>query len=99
MFRGRTPRELNKYAGVRHARPRAHLPSARKAPAMSTSFLGISERVRRSSSHDSIDWRNKDGKNWLQDVVEQGDCGSCYVISTVHMLTARNRFRHDDTSE
>jgi cathepsin C len=31
--------------------------------------------------------------------VSQGDCGSCYAISTIHMLTARNRIKVKDTNE
>merc|ERR1740123_1171009 len=51
------------------------------------------------SGADAFDWRNANGQNWLQPVVTQGDCGSCYAISTVHMLTARNRIRSGDTSQ
>eukprot|EP00971_Amphidinium_carterae_P154282 3059795-Amphidinium_carterae.1 len=29
-------------------------------------------------------------------VTTQGDCGSCYTISTVHMLTARHRIQKGD---
>jgi len=32
-------------------------------------------------------------------VVAQGDCGSCYTISTVHMLTARHRISKNDISK
>jgi cathepsin C len=55
--------------------------------------------VHRSSfEEDNFDWRVKDGKNWLTPVVTQGDCGSCYTISTVHMLTARNKIRSGKAS-
>jgi len=29
----------------------------------------------------------------LDDVINQGDCGSCYTVSTVRMLSARNRIK------
>mmetsp|Transcript_17584 Transcript_17584/g.31743 ORF Transcript_17584/g.31743 Transcript_17584/m.31743 type:complete len:548 (+) Transcript_17584:83-1726(+) len=94
MFSGKTPRELNRLAGVRRnsgARP------PRSKPSSFSSFLGIGSRVvRRSGGFDSFDWRQKDGKNWLTPVVTQGDCGSCYTISTVHMLTARHRIQKGD---
>lgn len=40
---------------------------------------------------ESWDWRNVDGKNYLEPVLDQQDCGSCYAVSSVHMLTARQR--------
>lgn len=100
-FRGITARKLNRLAGNRRNRL-AHA----KAPAAAdtfTSFLGMSSkhhRIHRSSSEgEAFDWRNKDGHNFLTPVVTQGDCGSCYTISTIHMLTARNRVRAGDTKE
>jgi len=51
------------------------------------------------STADAFDWRNANGQDWLQPVVTQGDCGSCYTIATVHMLTARNRIRNGDKSQ
>ncbi|MGZ3669769.1 MAG: C1 family peptidase [Bdellovibrionota bacterium] len=35
---------------------------------------------------DSIDWRNKDGQNWVTPVLNQGNCGSCVAYSTVGTL-------------
>jgi len=104
MFRGKTPRELNRFAGVRRHIPRAahHTQKHHSANSPFSSFLGIGSKVRRTKwgdSDDSFDWRQKDGQNWLEPVVTQGDCGSCYTISTVHMLTARNRIRKNSLSE
>merc|ERR1719468_1060102 len=101
IFDGKTPRQLNKLAGVRHARQIPHL-KPRDEPKQFESFLGLGSRVRRVqriSTADSFDWRNANGENWLQPVVTQGDCGSCYTISTVHMLTARNRIKHGDKTQ
>jgi len=100
QYKGKSPRELNRLAGVRHNRPRGA-----KAPVDDsfTSFLAKGSRkrrVRRSKfDGENFDWRNKDGKNFLEPVVTQGDCGSCYTISTIHMLTARNRIRAGSVSE
>mmetsp|Transcript_6488 Transcript_6488/g.11043 ORF Transcript_6488/g.11043 Transcript_6488/m.11043 type:complete len:579 (+) Transcript_6488:195-1931(+) len=104
VFTGKTPRELNKFAGVRRHRPQSHRTRKLhfgKEPSFS-SFLGIRSKVRHtvwSHPNDSFDWRSKDGQNWLEPVVSQGDCGSCYTISTVHMLTARNRIRKNSLRE
>mmetsp|Transcript_116385 Transcript_116385/g.336175 ORF Transcript_116385/g.336175 Transcript_116385/m.336175 type:complete len:283 (+) Transcript_116385:100-948(+) len=78
----------------------AALPEKRRLNASESfsSFLGLATRVRRASDPESFDWRDRDGKNWLTPVVSQGDCGSCYTISTVHMLTARHRISKRDTS-
>ena len=37
----------------------------------------------------SIDWRNKDGQNWLGPVLNQGNCGSCVAYSTIATLEAQ----------
>jgi len=43
-----------------------------------------------------FDWTMKDGKNYLGAPVNQGSCGSCYVISTVNMMSARKRITEDN---
>jgi cathepsin C len=101
MFAGKTPRELNRFAGVRRSRSKPQHRGQGQQPELTadfSSFLGLGSRVRRGSGLDSFDWRDRRGQNWLQPIVTQGDCGSCYAISTVHMLTARNRIRQGDAS-
>jgi cathepsin C len=98
-FTGKSPHQLNRYAGVRHTHGRIHA-HGRDTKESFTSFLGMGRKVRHASFEDKdFDWRKKNGKNWLTPVVSQGDCGSCYTIATVHMLTARNRIRAGSTSE
>lgn len=96
MFYGKTPRQLNRFAGVRRSLPRKQ---ERSRSASFSSFLSMSSRVRQTYLGESFTWTDKDGVNWLDPVVTQGDCGSCYTISTVHMLTARNRIRAGSASE
>ena len=36
-------------------------------------------------------WSNCNGTDWLEPVLDQADCGSCYAVSSVHMLSARFR--------
>jgi len=94
-FTGKTPRELNKLAGTRRTRA-----NQRAQPLPGSSFLGVGRKVERTQFLEAnFDWRTKDGKNWITPVVTQGDCGSCYTISTVHMLTARNRIAKGDIKE
>lgn len=42
------------------------------------------------------DWSRASGKNYLEDVLDQGNCGSCYAVSSMRMLTARHKIKQDD---
>jgi len=101
QFQGKTHRELNRFAGVRRTRLHADKEAQGSDQQDSfTSFLGVASKVRHSSHEgEEFDWRKKDGQDWLTPVVTQGDCGSCYTIATVHMLTARNRIATRSTAE
>jgi cathepsin C len=38
----------------------------------------------------NFDWRNAlGGRNFLEPVMDQADCGSCYMVATMRMLSAR----------
>eukprot|EP00747_Dinoflagellata_sp_TGD_P069002 gnl/TRDRNA2_/TRDRNA2_155944_c3_seq5.p1 gnl/TRDRNA2_/TRDRNA2_155944_c3~~gnl/TRDRNA2_/TRDRNA2_155944_c3_seq5.p1 ORF type:complete len:598 (-),score=129.10 gnl/TRDRNA2_/TRDRNA2_155944_c3_seq5:142-1935(-) len=105
QFEGKTPRELNRFAGIKRNMPLKSIEHfASVKPEHPLSFLESHHTKKHSQKpgkdhkklrkhHEHMDWRNKDGKNWVGEVVEQGDCGSCYSIATVHMLTARNKIR------
>ncbi len=36
----------------------------------------------------SLDWRNKDGKNWMTPIRNQGNCGSCYIFGPIAAVEA-----------
>merc|ERR1719191_1586362 len=44
----------------------------------------------------SFDWSDHEGKNFLEPVMDQSDCGSCYAASSMRMLTARHKIRQND---
>jgi len=37
----------------------------------------------------SLDWRNKDGNNWISPIKDQGECGACWAFSSVAVVEAR----------
>merc|ERR1719453_2300675 len=43
------------------------------------------------------DWSNVDGKSYLEPVMDQSDCGSCYAASSMRMLTSRHKIRINNT--
>jgi len=109
----RTLRDINKMAGILRpfsaaehgksdliaasSRPVARSPSflqQKSTEARSTaSFRGAS-----SSLPSAWDWRNVSGISYLDKVMDQAGCGSCYVVATTHMLSARHRIKQQDPS-
>jgi len=101
---GRSMREVNSYAGIRRTvssrdlhkeMMRQH--AIRPAP---QSFL---QRVPGESSQGASampatwDWSTVNGKSYLEPVMDQSDCGSCYASSSMRMLTSRHKIRINDT--
>jgi cathepsin C len=84
----KTHAQLNRMAGIRRGTPQRHT--------VHPSFLQRTARVRIENMPTDFDWHNKDGKNYVPSVVNQGSCGSCYAISAMTMLTARKRIMEDD---
>lgn len=41
------------------------------------------------TTYESIDWRSVEGINWLGDVMNQGNCGSCVAFATIATLEAQ----------
>ena len=43
---------------------------------------------------EALDWRNKDGQNWVSPVLNQGNCGSCVAFATVATLETQMNIHH-----
>jgi len=97
---GKTVREINRYAGLRRTAPAKELHRdmmlqanvGRKRP----SFL---QRSRAGKLPKEWDWSNAtDGMDWLEPVMDQSDCGSCYAASTMRMLSTRHKIQQNNAS-
>jgi len=108
-WNGRTLGNLNKYAGFHRPAARAvkaalHRPSTPPAP-RARSFLqqrlqvtpAAGNHKNTNSLPTEFDWSNVQGRNFLEPVMDQADCGSCYAASSVRMLTARHKITQNDT--
>mmetsp|Transcript_116390 Transcript_116390/g.336190 ORF Transcript_116390/g.336190 Transcript_116390/m.336190 type:complete len:532 (-) Transcript_116390:104-1699(-) len=99
QFNGRTMREVNGYAGIKRDERQREVHTqmlkqhaAQGAQRHRRSFLQKVEVLPKE-----FDWSNKDGRSFLEPVMDQADCGSCYAASSMRMLTARHKIRQNDT--
>jgi cathepsin C len=52
---------------------------------------------RTTSLPKAFDWSDVTGMDYLEPVMDQQDCGSCYAASSVRMLTARHKIKQNNT--
>mmetsp|Transcript_62320 Transcript_62320/g.135307 ORF Transcript_62320/g.135307 Transcript_62320/m.135307 type:complete len:554 (-) Transcript_62320:86-1747(-) len=103
-WNGRSMREVNTYAGIRrpgHTRElhRDMVKQHMAGSAAAESFLQRStvEEELRGDLPTQWDWSSVNGQDFLEPVMDQSDCGSCYAASSMRMLTARHKIRQNDT--
>jgi len=46
---------------------------------------------------EEFNWQKHEERDWLDPVTDQGDCGSCYAVSSTNMLTSRFRVSSNNT--
>mmetsp|Transcript_182605 Transcript_182605/g.444563 ORF Transcript_182605/g.444563 Transcript_182605/m.444563 type:complete len:313 (-) Transcript_182605:362-1300(-) len=100
-------RQVNAYAGLQRPTPARELhkqmlqqhgrPSHARAEAQSFVQEGARSRAR-APVPKQWDWSSVGGRSFLEPVMDQGDCGSCYAASSMRMLTARHKIRQNDTT-
>jgi len=97
---GKTVNEINSYAGIRRNSDvkKIHMEMMKQRTVSNPrSFLqakGIKQHVEKLPA--SWDWGNVSGVDYLEPVMDQGACGSCYAASTMRMLTARHKIATKD---
>eukprot|EP00656_Telonema_subtile_P014600 TRINITY_DN1750_c0_g1_i1.p1 TRINITY_DN1750_c0_g1~~TRINITY_DN1750_c0_g1_i1.p1 ORF type:complete len:603 (-),score=155.23 TRINITY_DN1750_c0_g1_i1:1-1809(-) len=52
---------------------------------------GVGEDPDISDLPKNHDWRDHNGQSYVNDVMNQGSCGSCYAVAVTHMLESRIR--------
>lgn len=98
-WNGKTMRQVNEYSGLRRTVRRKDMhrqllqqQGARSQPTHARSFLQKAELP------EAWDWGDINGMNYLEPVMDQADCGSCYAASSTRMLSARHKIKTNDTN-
>jgi len=100
-WNGRTLREVNNYAGLKrksgtrglHREMLLQQGSETHQTRKARSFLQRKEAELPSA----FDWSDANGRDFLEPVMDQADCGSCYAASSMRMLSTRHKIRVNDT--
>jgi len=110
-FLGKTVAEMNVLAGIKRSLKRAELRDQVALQRSVGSFLQGSSRASleaqatrylknvESRLPTDFSWHNNSGRNFLEPVMDQGQCGSCYAVSAARMLTARHKVAVNNTKE
>lgn len=96
-WEGKTMREINQYVGLKRSRSRQDmhkeiLKQQVSKPLSARSFLQQAIELPKS-----IDWGDINGMNYLEPVMDQADCGSCYAASATRMLSSRHKIKQNNT--
>eukprot|EP00928_Gymnodinium_smaydae_P027677 TRINITY_DN21321_c0_g1_i2.p1 TRINITY_DN21321_c0_g1~~TRINITY_DN21321_c0_g1_i2.p1 ORF type:complete len:554 (-),score=125.19 TRINITY_DN21321_c0_g1_i2:55-1626(-) len=89
---GKTVSEMNAYAGIKRSTSMRELRMDRLQQNQHSKRRVRSFLQRPVQPPAEWDWSNlTNGINYLEPVMDQSDCGSCYAASSMRMLTARHK--------
>jgi cathepsin C len=98
-WNGRSLRQVNEYVGIKRTVRRRDLHRQMLQQRRDPDPAGAQIFLQRASAlPKSWDWSDVNGINYLEPVMDQSDCGSCYAASSVRMLTARHKINLNDTT-
>ena len=63
-----------------------HLMGLQRRISPDVQFVDHNSFVKTKALPSSIDWRNKDGKNWVSPILNQANCGSCVAFASIGTL-------------
>jgi cathepsin C len=107
QYVGKSIEWLNNRAGIRRAKIHPHGKKPAVSLLSLRDATAHSEALKKTLPKE-FDWRktqpcpqgdaecaskHPNGRNILEQVMDQGDCGSCYVVSSVRMLSARHKLK------
>jgi len=98
-WNGRSMRELNMYAGIRRSPEsrRTHKEMLLQQAQSAHHRTSLLQRQVRTQLPGSWDWSNVSGVDFLEPVMDQADCGSCYAASSMRMLSTRHKIKTNNT--
>lgn len=59
-----------------------HMMGLQQAPPVDVEFIAPMAAIQ-DTLPASLDWRNKDGRNWVSPILNQGSCGSCVAFASI----------------
>lgn len=104
-WNGKSMREINTYSGLKRASSTQALHHDMKRQRMEAERLAQGQMFLQRSATERVavdvpeawDWSNAHGQSYIEGVMDQGDCGSCYAISSVRMLSARHKVKQNNS--
>lgn len=93
-FTHRHPKKGDLLSNLLSANEKPPKPCSLKALAQTQTFDAEEEKRIERDFPTSFNWEHL---GFLEPVVDQGECGSCYIVATMRMLTARHKIATNNT--